>query len=73
MNILSTNVANTISTNVTSTMLTNSDDKKVRHKMNCYIPTHSLLVIILLLIIAITGYHYAKHWSKQKDIDALTI
>ena len=34
---VSTNVANTISKNVMSTMSTNSDGKKVRYKMDCYI------------------------------------
>ena len=73
MNILPTKLTNAIPTNVTSTMLTNSDHKKARRKMNCYILHTGLLVIILLLIIAIICYHYAKNWLKQKDIDTLTI
>ena len=32
-----------------------------------------LLVMIFLLIITIICNHYAKHRSKQKDIDAVTI
>ena len=32
-----------------------------------------VLSIILLLTITIICYHYAKHRSKQKGIDALTI
>ena len=44
----------------------NCHSKKVRH---CYIFDTVLLAIILLLIITIICYHYAK----QKSIDALTI
>ena len=36
-NIISTNMTNTISTNVPSTVPINSDDKKVRSKIDCYI------------------------------------
>ena len=61
------------STNITSTVSINSDDKKVRYKIDCYILHTTLLVIILLLIIAIICYHHTKHRSKQKDISALTI
>ena len=53
VNILSTKLTNAIPTNVTSTMLTNSDCKKARRKMNCYVLHTVLLVFILLLIIAI--------------------
>ena len=49
MDILSTNMTNTIPTNVS----TNSDGKKVRFKMDCYILHIVLLKIILLFIIAI--------------------
>ena len=73
MDLVPRNVANTILANVTSTMLTNSDDKKVRYKIDYYIMHTVLLVIILLFIIAIICYHYGKHRSKQKGIDALTI
>ena len=68
MDIASTKMTNTIATNVSI----NSDGRKVRYEIDCYI-LHSLLVIILLLIITIICYHYAKHKSKQKSIDALTI
>ena len=60
---------NTIATNTSI----NSDDKKVRYKIDSYILHAILLVIILLLIITIICYHYAKHRSKQKGIDPLTI
>ena len=53
-------------TNFTSTASKNSDDKKIRYKMDCYILHTFLLAIILLFIIAIICYHYAKHWSKLK-------
>ena len=61
MDILSTNVANTISMNVK----TNSDSK-----IDCDI-FHTVLLVIVF-IIAIICYH-AKHRSKQKSIDGLTI
>ena len=65
MDILPTKITNTIATN----MSINSDDKKVRYKINCYILHTVLLAIILLLIITIVCYHYAKHTSKQKGIN----
>ena len=69
---VSTNVTSIIWTNVTSTMLTNSDDKKVRYKMYCYILYTVLLVIILLLIIAIICL--SKTWVKtEKHIAVLII
>ena len=43
---------------------TNSSDEKVIYKIDCYILHALLLVIILLLIITISCYHYAKHRSK---------
>ena len=64
-----TNVTNTILTNITSTVLVNSDDKKVKYKMDCYILYIVLLVIILPLIIAIIWCHY----TEQKRIGALAI
>ena len=69
MDIVSTKVTNTIATN----MSINSDNKNVRYKIDCYILKRVLLVITLLLIITITCYHYAKHRSKEKGIDALAI
>ena len=62
MGIISANVVNTISANAS----TNSDGKKVRDRMDCYILHKVLLVIILLFIIAIICYHYGKHRSKLK-------
>ena len=41
-----------------STMLTNSDDKKLRYKIDCYILHTVLLEMILLLINTIACYHY---------------
>ena len=58
---VSANVTNIVPTNVTSTVSINYDDKKVIYKINCYILYMVLLVIILLFIIAINCYHYAKH------------
>ena len=54
-------MANNVSTNASSTVSTNSDDKKVRHKLGCYIFHTVLLVIILIFIIAIISNRYAKH------------
>ena len=70
MDIASIKVTNNIAT---STLSINSDGKNERYKIVCYILHTVLLVIILLLIIAIMCYLYAKHRSKQKGIDALTI
>ena len=55
------------SANVTCSVLTNFH-KKVRYKMDCYILHTVLLRIILLFIIAVICYHYAKHKSKLKNI-----
>ena len=68
MDIVSTNVTSIISANVTITMLKNSDDKKVRYKIDCYILHTVLLVIMLLFIITTICYHYAKHRSKLKNL-----
>ena len=51
----------------------NFDNKKIRYKMDCYILHTFLLVTIFLFTITIICHHYAKHRSKQKNIDALTI
>ena len=67
MDIASTKTISTIAKNVSI----NSDDQKVRFKINSYILRTVLLVIILLLIVTIICYHYTKHRSKQKSIDAL--
>ena len=69
MDIVSTKMTNTIPTTVSI----NSDGKKVKYKIDCYILHEVLLVIILLLITTIICYHYVKHRSKQKNIDALII
>ena len=69
MDIVSTKMTNTTATNMSK----NSDDKKVRYKTDCYILHTVLLAIILLLIIVIICYQYAKHRSKEKDIDSLTV
>ena len=56
-NAIPTNLTNTTSTNVMSTVPINSNDKKVRFKMDCYILQNFLLVIISLFIITIICYH----------------
>ena len=73
IDIVSTKMTNTIVKNVRSTWSINCHSKKVRYKIDCYISNKVLLVIILLLIITIIFYLYAKHRSKQKNIDPLTI
>ena len=70
INIVLTNITNTIAT---STVSINPDGKKRRYKIDCYILHTVLLVIALLLLITIIWYHYAKHRSKQKGIDALRL
>ena len=65
MYIVSTKMANIIPTNVTSTMLTNE----------LLYSTHRFIIDHITIDITITCYychHYAKYWSKQKGIDALT-
>ena len=57
--IVSTKLTNAVATNASI----NSDDKKVRYKIDCYILHTVILVIILLLLITIICYHYAKHMS----------
>ena len=58
--------------NIATNVSINSHDKKVRYKIDCNILHTVLLATILLLIITYNCYHYAKHRSKQKGIDALT-
>ena len=68
------NTADSVSTTVTSTVTTNFCNKKVRYKMDCYILHTVLLVIILLFMVTIICYHYAKPRSKRKKhIAGLTI
>ena len=69
MDIASIKITNTIATNVTK----NCHSKKVRYKFDCSILHRVLLAIILLLIITSVCYCYAKHRSKQKGLDELTI
>ena len=69
INIVSTNMRNTIARN----LLINFEGKKVRYKIEFYILHPVLLPIILLLIITVVCYHCAKHRSKEKGIDDLTI
>ena len=66
MDIVSTKMTNTIAKNVNKYC----HSKKVE---DGFILDKVLLVIILLVIITIVCYHYAKHRSKQKDINAQTI
>ena len=72
-NTIPTNIRNTIPTNVMSTMAINSDNKKVRYKMDRYNLNMFLLVILLLFKVPIICYHYIKNRLKQKRIGALTI
>ena len=57
-----------VSTNVTSTASIICYNKKLRCKMGYYILHTILLVIILLFIIAIICYHYAKYREKIKKL-----
>ena len=43
--------------------------EKVGYKIDCYILHTALFAIILILIITIICYHFAKHRSKQKGND----
>ena len=53
MDSVSTNVRNTNLINATKIFSINSDNKKIRHKMDCFVLHTSLLVTILLFMIAI--------------------
>ena len=66
IDIVSATMTNTITTNVSI----NSDDKIVRY---CFILHIVLLVIILPLIITIICSLYAKHRSRRKNINDLTV
>ena len=65
MDIVSTKITNTISTNASIYC----HKKNVRYKTDCYILHTVLLVVILLFIVTIICYHYAKYMSKQNGID----
>ena len=71
------NAANSMSTNlptnVTCIVLNIFHNKKVRHKMHCYILYTVLLVIILLSKIPVIFYHYTKQVKSKKRIAVLTI
>ena len=69
VNIVSTKNANTMALNIKN----NCHSKKERCTFDCYILHTVLLATISLLKIIIISSCYAKHWSKQKDFDALTI
>ena len=60
MDIVSIKMTNTIATNVAK----NCHSKIVRYKFGCYILLTVLLATILILIITITCFYYAKHRSK---------
>ena len=66
------NDSDSVSTNVLasvrSTVSRNFNNKKVRYKMDCDILHIVLLVIILLFIIAIICFNYAKHKSELKNV-----
>ena len=64
MDIVWTKITNTIATNKSI----NSDDKKVRYKIDWYILHIVLLMIIFLLITIIVCYQYSKHRSKLKNM-----
>ena len=66
MNIVSSKITNAIAINVTSAASINFHTKKVK---DCYILHAVLLPIVLVLIIIIICYRYAK----QNNINALTI
>ena len=61
-------VSTNVPTNVTSAVLKKFHNKKVTFKMDCHILHTILLGIILLLIIAIICYHYAKHRLELKNV-----
>ena len=60
---------NTIAANVS----VNCHSKKVRYKLDCYILHKVSLAIMLLLMVTIICYHYAKHKSNQKNINPLKL
>ena len=67
------NVTNIVPTVVMSTQSINSDNKKVRYIINCYILHTFLLVPILLSIIIIICHHCIKYRSNQKHICTVLI
>ena len=63
MDILSTKTTSTIAAIVSR----NSDGKKVRYQIYCYIFYVVSLMIRLLLIITTICYHYKKHGAIRRD------
>ena len=61
-------VSTNVLTNVTSIVSTNFYNKKIGYIMDYYILNTVLLVVILLFIITIICYHYAKHRSNVKNV-----
>ena len=61
-----TSATNKISKNITGTVSINSDEKKVRYIMDCYILNKILLVTILLFMTGNICYHCVNHRSKHK-------
>ena len=53
-------------------VLKNSDDRKVRYKIDYFFYAF-LLVAIVIFIIVIVWYHYAESSLEHKNIDTLTI
>ena len=70
-NTVPTNAISTVSTNVTCTVSMNSQNKKVLHKMDCYILLALLLVTILLFTIAIFPI-IVQNISQMKKNSTLT-
>ena len=66
-------VSRKTSKSVATSLSINCHNNKVRYKIDCYILYTVLLAIILLLIITVIFYYCAKHRSKQKGVNALTI
>ena len=71
MDSISTNVTNTISVIATSTVSINSDDKRVRYKMNCYI-LHTFylatIVLFIIVIIAVIMENMGKKYQNMNNI-----
>ena len=63
-NFMSSESAIVTKTVSATNVLINSDDKKLRDKMDCYILHTFSLVTILLFLITIICYLYAKHKWK---------
>ena len=69
-NSVSTNVTNTISTIVTSIVSINSDHKKIRYKMDCYI-LHTFLVVtnyyLWLSLSAVIAQNMGQNKKMKKN------